>query len=126
MPFQPLCTWRRWMLAAALAAVSFSGLAQSVADAPDAIEEPSLSSRVSPLSLDTSTATTDLSINTPTAWWFYTGINATQVSNYITTNAARLTDIEVQSVSGGVPTFTVRTSAQRTSSNVAGARHSTS
>ncbi len=75
MPFPHLFTWRRWALAATLAAVSFGGLAQPDADAPDAIEEPSLSSRVRPLSLDTSTATTDLSINKPTGWWFYTGVN---------------------------------------------------
>src|SRR5262245_35497584 len=109
MPFPPQSTWRRWALAATLATVSFSGLAQALADAPDAIEEPSLSSRVKPLALDTSSAATDLSINTPTGWWFYTGINANTVSSYLTTNNARLTDIEVQSVgSGGAPVFTVR------------------
>jgi hypothetical protein len=58
--------------------------------------------------LDTTATTNDLSVNTPTAWWFYTGIDAAQVSSYLSTNSARLTDIEVQSVNGGVPTFTVR------------------
>lgn len=58
--------------------------------------------------LDTTSRTTDLSVNVPTAWWFYTGITAAQVSSYLNTNQARLTDIEVQSVSGGVPRFTVR------------------
>ncbi len=60
------------------------------------------------LALDASSATTDLSINTPTGWWFYTGISAAQVGAYLSANSARLTDIEVQSVSSGVPTFTVR------------------
>ncbi len=101
---------RRWALAAAGAAFSLACLAQGAA-APvpvpdDAVEESE--GRKMPKALDTTTATTDLSINVPTSWWFYTGIDATQVGSYLTANAARLTDIEVQSVSGGAPTFTVR------------------
>ena len=58
--------------------------------------------------LDSNSTTTDLSVNAPTSWWYYTGINANQVSGYLNANSARLTDIEVQSVSAGVPTFSVR------------------
>ena len=96
-----------WLLSSAL--LPIASLAQS-ADDPALLAEPIASAAVGadPLSLDANAATTDLSINVPTGWWFYTGINATQVSNYLTTNNARLTDIEVQSVSAGVPTFTVR------------------
>jgi beta-lactamase class A len=61
-----------------------------------------------PLALDAGASTTDLSTNTPTGWWFYSGISAAQVQSYYQANSARLTDVEVQSVSNGVPTFTVR------------------
>jgi beta-lactamase class A len=84
-------------------------LAQS-ADTPTPVGEPTASAAAGtdPFSLDANSATTDLSINVPTGWWFYTGISAAQVSDYLTAKGARLTDIEVQSVSAGVPTFTVR------------------
>ncbi|MCB1995363.1 MAG: serine hydrolase [Burkholderiaceae bacterium] len=62
----------------------------------------------SAFALDSNAQTTDLSINKPTGWWFYTGVSASQVSSYLSSKGARLTDIEVQSVSNGVPTFTVR------------------
>lgn len=58
--------------------------------------------------LDTTSLTTDHSINTPTGWWAYAGVSAAQVSEYLSDNNARLTSIEVNSVSGGVPTFAVR------------------
>jgi beta-lactamase class A len=100
---------RLWALVLSGALLPFASLAQS-ADEPTAAEEPAASAAagVDPLSLDTTSATTDLSINVPTGWWFYTGISAAQVSDYLTAKGARLTDIEVQSVSSGVPTFTVR------------------
>lgn len=59
-------------------------------------------------SLDANALTTDLSINVPTSWWIYTGVSPTQVGDYLNAKGARLTDIEVQSVSSGVPTLTVR------------------
>jgi hypothetical protein len=106
-------SWRRWVPAAVLTALSFGSLAQPLSqpevDVPDAIElQRAPAASVGTLALDTTSAATDLSINKPTGWWFYTGINAAQVSSYLSANGARLTDIEVQSVSSGVPTFTVR------------------
>ena len=104
-----------WRLAAAfllpwasLAAHAATPLADmdAATDATDTIgvERPPIGT----LALDTGSATTDLSTNVPTAWWFYTGISAAQVTSYLNANGARLTDIEVQSVSAGVPSFTVR------------------
>lgn len=100
-----------WRLVAAclLSGASLARAATPLADmdaSTDAIavERPPIGT----LALDTGSATTDLSTNVPTAWWFYTGISAAQVTSYLNANAARLTDIEVQSVSAGVPTFTVR------------------
>lgn len=58
--------------------------------------------------LDTSALTDDHSINTPTSWWTYTNVTAAQVSSYLSANSARLTELEVYSVSGGTPRFTVR------------------
>jgi len=105
-------SWRRWALATTLAALSFGALAQVHAqpvDEPDAIEvQRAPAGSIGTLALDTTTATTDLSINKPTGWWFYTGVTAAQVSSYLSANNARLTDIEVQSISGGAPIFTVR------------------
>ena len=59
-------------------------------------------------SLDTSALTDDHSVNVPTSWWTYTNITAAQVSSFLTANGARLTDLEVYSVSSGTPRFTVR------------------
>jgi len=61
-----------------------------------------------PEALDTTALTDDHSINVPTSWWTYTNVTAAQVSSYLTANSARLTDLEVYSVSGGTPRFTVR------------------
>ncbi|HJV72523.1 serine hydrolase [Ideonella sp.] len=58
--------------------------------------------------LDTNALTDDHSVNAPTAWWTYTNVSADQIGTYINNNGARLTDIEVYSVSNGVPRFTVR------------------
>ena len=89
---------------------SLTCLATPAVPVPDDAVEPQTSDKeqLGTLALDTASATTDLSINTPTGWWFYTGISAAQVGAYLTANGARLTDIEVQSVSAGVPVFTVR------------------
>jgi beta-lactamase class A len=103
---------RPWRRLAAAAALSFTTLVHAATPAADmdaatdaiAVERPPIGT----LALDTGSATTDLSTNVPTSWWFYTGVSAAQVANYLSANAARLTDIEVQSVSSGVPTFTVR------------------
>ena len=102
----------RWRLLAAAAALAFSTLVHAATPVADmdaatdaiAVERPPIGT----LALDTGSATTDLSTNVPTSWWFYTGISAAQVTSYLTANGARLTDIEVQSVTSGVPTFTVR------------------
>lgn len=110
--FASLC--RRLAAFAATTALSLSCLAATGAvpvadDAPaEAQAETTSLAAADLMSLDTAAATTDLSINTPTSWWFYTGITAAQVGSYLSANSARLTEIEVQSVSSGVPTFTVR------------------
>ncbi len=109
MPSPTSKAWRRWALAAATALFALNCLAQSAPLPADGDVAPLPSpGSVGTLNLDTTSATTDLSINTPTGWWFYTGISAAQVGSYLNVNGARLTDIEVQSVSAGVPTFTVR------------------
>ena len=88
--FNPLGPVRRWCVGLAIALTAWLGVSAPAA------------------ALDGNALTTDLSINKPTAWWFYTGVSAAQVASRLTSNGARLTDIEVQSVSGGVPRFTVR------------------
>lgn len=109
MPSPTSKPWRRWALAAASALFALNCLAQSAPLPADGDVTPLPSpGSVGTLNLDTTAATTDLSINAPTGWWFYTGISAAQVGSYLNANGARLTDIEVQSVSAGVPTFTVR------------------
>ncbi|HRI18827.1 MAG TPA: serine hydrolase, partial [Burkholderiaceae bacterium] len=93
---------RPWALAlAGMLSLPLACHAQAEAPAADA-------AGIDPLSLDTNATTTDLSINVPTSWWVYTSASPTTVSDKLTANGARLTDIEVQSVSSGVPTFTVR------------------
>ncbi|WP_280151555.1 serine hydrolase [Piscinibacter sp. XHJ-5] len=107
---------RRCVVFAAATTLSLACLAAPAVPVSDdaAVEPPTdaeataATSLPGTLALDTASATTDLSTNTPTGWWFYTGISAAQVSSYLSAHGARLTDIEVQSVSAGVPTFTVR------------------
>jgi hypothetical protein len=41
----------------------------------------------------------DRQISSPTAWWTYTGVDATYVANKLAANGARLTDIKVESAS---------------------------
>lgn len=108
-------SWRRWALALSTAALSLNCLAEPAPELAEGDAPAEVPADVQPqhgafgaLNLDTSAATTDLSINVPTGWWFYTGITEAQVNSLLATNGARLTDIEVQSVSAGVPRFTVR------------------
>lgn len=58
--------------------------------------------------LDANALTDDHSVNVPTGWWTYTNVTASQIGTYINQNGARLTDLEVYSVSGGEPRFSVR------------------
>src|SRR5258706_15912450 len=47
----------------------------------------------------------DRQMTTPTSWWTYSGVTATQVGNLLSANHARLTDIGVDDAS--IPSFTV-------------------
>lgn len=58
--------------------------------------------------LDTTASTDDHSINVPTGWWTYTNVSAATVTSFLNQNNARLTELEVYSVTAGVPRFTVR------------------
>lgn len=58
--------------------------------------------------LDANASTTDHSTNAPTSWWVYNNVTAAQVDDYVNTNGARITEIAVNSVSNGVPRFSVR------------------
>lgn len=59
--------------------------------------------------LDTSAATDDHSINTPTGWWTYTSISPADLSARLEENGARLVDLEVTGVtSSGEPRFLAR------------------
>jgi len=50
-------------------------------------------------------AADDRQMTSPTSWWTYGGITATQVGNLVSANHARLTDIQVNDPS--IPSFTV-------------------
>lgn len=63
---------------------------------------------VRPALADLNATTDDRSTAVPTSWWVYTGVTNLQVANAITQNGARLTDIEIHSIVGGSPRFTVR------------------
>jgi beta-lactamase class A len=98
----PVNLLTRSLLATLAAAALASGAsAQLAVQAPSAIA-------VSPMALDTTSLTTDHSIDTPTGWWAYTGVSATQIGTYLNDHGARIASLEVNSVSGGVPTFSVR------------------
>ena len=58
--------------------------------------------------LDTTARTDDHSVNVPTGWWLYTGQTAAQVSSLLSSNGARLTQIEVDGLVSGAPRFSVR------------------
>jgi len=63
---------------------------------------------VSPAALDTTSLTTDHSVDTPTGWWAYTGVTAAQVGSYLEDHGARIASLEVNSISNGAPVFSVR------------------
>ena len=71
-------------------------------------EQAALSGEQGVEALDANASTDDHSVNVPTSWWTYTNVTAAQVSSFLSANSARLTDLEVYSVSGGTPKFTVR------------------
>lgn len=63
---------------------------------------------VSTQALDTSSLTTDQNINVPTGWWVYSGQTTTQITSLLNANGARVTELQFESISSGVPRFTVR------------------
>lgn len=100
---------RPTLLLAALAAAA-GLMAQGTARAQAAVDglEMDDQAMVQPESLDVNATTDDHSTNVPTGWWTYTNVSADQVSTYLSQNNARLTEIEVYSVTSGVPRFSVR------------------
>ncbi len=58
--------------------------------------------------MDTNANTDDHSINVPTGWWTYQNLTPSQLSTKLGELGARVVDIEVTSVSSGVPKLTVR------------------
>lgn len=99
---------------AAAAGLLMQGPAQAAHAADTAAAEltpedlQALQGDVQPESLDANALTDDHSVNVPTGWWTYTNVTAAQVGTYLSQNSARLTEIEVYSVSNGTPRFTVR------------------
>lgn len=58
---------------------------------------------------DLNALTDDHSTTTPTAWWTYNGVSASQISGFINSNHARLTELEVDGLDAhGAPLFSVR------------------
>ncbi|MFO1336971.1 MAG: serine hydrolase [Burkholderiaceae bacterium] len=102
---------RPTLLLAALAAAA--GL---LAQAPARAAAPTMDENVladdlaqmQPEGLDANASTDDHSINVPTSWWTYTNVTVDQIGTYLNQNGARLTDLEVYSVTSGVPRFSVR------------------
>jgi beta-lactamase class A len=99
-------------LSATLSAAAFARPAGELALQPDAlpaqqgeqVAQPAQSEEM----LDGNASTDDHSVNVPTAWWTYTNVSTAQISSLLTTNGARLTDVEFYGLSGGSPRFTVR------------------
>jgi beta-lactamase class A len=58
--------------------------------------------------LDPTATTDDHSVTIPTAWWVYTNVTADFVTARINALGARLTDIEIHSLTNAGPRFTVR------------------
>lgn len=58
--------------------------------------------------LDSSAHTDDHSINVPTGWWTYQNLTPSQLTTKMNDLGARVVDVEVTSVSAGVPKMTVR------------------
>lgn len=101
--------FRLSLLAAALALATLQTAALAAdTEAPDMVDMAAGMTDMQPEALDSQALTDDHSVNVPTGWWTYTNVTASQVSTYLTQNKARLTEIEVYSVTSGVPRFTVR------------------
>ncbi|GEM_PF-1270434 len=60
------------------------------------------------LALDTTSLTSDQSINTPTGWWTYVNQSPAQVGALVTSLGARITEIQVESLASGEPRMAVR------------------
>lgn len=91
------------------AAAPAAGLLPAVPVADDESSHGSVAAEAAePQALDTNALTSDHSINVPVAYWVYTNVSEGQINGYLAANDARLTEIEVYSVAGGVPRFTVR------------------
>jgi beta-lactamase class A len=58
--------------------------------------------------MDSNANTDDHSINVPTGWWTYQNLTPSQLSTKLNDLNARVVDIEVSSVSSGVPKMAVR------------------
>ncbi|MEK8034108.1 serine hydrolase [Ideonella sp. DXS29W] len=101
---------RPTLLVAAIAAASACMMSHGTARAQEAADAMAVDGQalIQPESLDVNALTDDHSTNAPTAWWTYTNVTADQVGTYLNQNGARLTEIEVYSVTSGVPRFTVR------------------
>jgi Beta-lactamase enzyme family/Bacterial tandem repeat domain 1 len=101
------------LMAAALSTAAWSADAGLATDAVPmaqgsiAVEEQEQPG-ITPEALDLNSMTDDHSVNVPTGWWTYTNVTAAQVSSFLSTNGARLTDLEVYSMVSGQPRFTVR------------------
>lgn len=67
-----------------------------------------LAAGFSQAALDTSAATDDHSINTPTAWWTYSNISPADLSSRLSENRARLVELEVIGTVNGEPRFLAR------------------
>lgn len=94
----------RSLLATVAAAALSSGAAAQLAVRGDL----SAAIDVAPMALDTTSLTTDHSIDTPTGWWAYTGVTAAQIGSYLDDHGARIASLEVNSISNGAPVFSVR------------------
>ncbi|MCU0968946.1 MAG: serine hydrolase [Rubrivivax sp.] len=110
MKTHPILRWLGVLAATAALHGAHAALPQAVdaefASAPLPLAGPAES--VGTLALDANSLTTDQNINTPTSWWVYYGVTPSQIGTYLGSNGARLTELKVESVSSGVPRFTVR------------------
>lgn len=102
---------RPTLLLAAMAAAA-GLLAQGPAHATAPVMDESVLAddlaQMQPEGLDANASTDDHSVNVPTGWWTYTNVTAAQIGTYLNQNGARLTDLEVYSVTNGEPRFAVR------------------
>ena len=96
------------VLAAIAAAAGMMVQGQARADEMDLAADGQQQQMMGVEALDANALTDDHSVNTPTGWWTYTNVSAAQIGTYINQNGARLTDLEVYSVTNGEPRFSVR------------------